>query len=40
VAGLDPAGLVGSLVQISDPAGQTRGTREFPSRVHAQLLFK
>jgi len=40
VAGLDPAGLVGSLVQISDPAGQTRGTREFPSLVHAQLLFK
>jgi len=27
VAGLDPAGLIRSLAQASDPAGKTNGTR-------------
>jgi hypothetical protein len=33
VAGLNPAGLAGSLAQTSDPAGH-KGMREFP---HARL---
>jgi hypothetical protein len=27
MAGLDPAGLTGSLAQASDPGGKTKGTR-------------
>jgi hypothetical protein len=39
-AGLDPAGLIGSLAQASDLAGQIRGTRELHHTCMQQLLFK
>jgi hypothetical protein len=39
-AGLDPAGLIGSLAQVNNPAGQIRGTRKLHHACMQQLLFK
>jgi hypothetical protein len=39
VAGLNPAGIAGSLTQTSDPTGH-KGMREFPHACLGWLLFK
>jgi len=40
MAGLDPAGLTGSLAQANDPGGKTKGTRELPHACMLSNIFK